>query len=609
MIVCTKRLPFHKRFLIGLIVTFVIVSCAENTPDAAPVVQANPTTPPTTAPTLTPTPIHTPTATHTPTPSATPTLTPTPTATAVPLILTGNPRAAQLQEPVPDGRFPCGVVDLLDFPIDPPHAASVSRGGGDFGIFRQRFDKYHAGEDWSGPAGQPNLGTAVYSIGHGLVTYAEPVGWGRDQGVLIVQHTFTDGSRILSFYGHLEPDSVALNAGDCVARGDQVGNIGQPRSFPHLHFEIRTQTPYATLTGYWPEDPTQVGWRPPSQTIWEQRVSNTPGVMWTRPFTARTTPIGQLDNNRFAILKENQLLAVNLTEGQEQPLPIELDSIAAAAIGENQQILYVTNRSGKINAFSITDDVTPLWEIDLDVNGLSQLLPLPDGGIILSLNNGMWAVSADGILLWQDETLARPSHWTTTPDALYFSTTGSNAGVWQVQTGERPLKLTNHSGKLALTNNWLWIYGADGIYRLPSDSNTPAELVYALPTGMVSLGDMVPLADGGMLIAHADSVDRRLIALTADGLMRWQRSYRNLVTGRLDLQMVAERPYLITQISGGASGELAVYAVDIDTSTLTHIFIGGTRQPISGDMWATAVNNQLLLNIGGGVMALFDPHE
>ncbi|MCA9920834.1 MAG: M23 family metallopeptidase, partial [Anaerolineales bacterium] len=270
--------------LFVFIIAFALVAgCTKTAPPITPTAVAaiNTAVSPTTTPTSTPTPQ----PTNTPTPTASPTPTFTPTATAVPIIISGNPRAAQLKAPEPDGRFPCGVVDTFDFPIDPPDAAGVRRGGVDFGVYRNRYAKYHAGEDWGGPAGSRNLGTPVYSIGHGLVTYAEPVGWGRDQGVVIVQHTLTDGRRLLSFYGHLDPDSVVLNAGECVVRGDQVGNIGQPRTTPHLHFEIRTQAPYETLTGYWPVDPTLAGWLPPSQTIWQQRIAASPGVEWIRPFT------------------------------------------------------------------------------------------------------------------------------------------------------------------------------------------------------------------------------------------------------------------------------------------------------------------------------------
>ena len=210
-------------------------------------------------------------------PTTTPTITPTPTPTAVPLSITLL--RSQQSTPASEPGARCGVVDTLDFPLDPPDAKNVRFGGQDFGAFRDTYYGYHAGEDWWGTGGDvSSFGAPVHSIGHGVVTYAEPNGWGRDKGVIIIRHTFPDGSRILSFYGHLHPPSVTLRLGDCVVRGDQIGQIGQPRSSPHLHFEIREHMPSSTGRGYWSSDPAKAGWKPPSQFIWTYRMGTSPGV-------------------------------------------------------------------------------------------------------------------------------------------------------------------------------------------------------------------------------------------------------------------------------------------------------------------------------------------
>lgn len=57
----------------------------------------------------------------------------------------------------------------------------------------------------------------------------------------------------------------------------------------------------------------------------------------------------------------------------------------------------------------------------------------------------------------------------------------------------------------------------------------------------------------------------------------------------------------------GANGRLNIYALDPAQQSLTRLFEGGSRTPISSEMWLTAVaNNQLLINVGGGPLALFD---
>lgn len=558
-------------------------------------------------PTITPSTTPTPPPAETATPAPTPTPTFTPTSTAVPLTAGGNLRAGLLREPVPSGSAPCGVVDLFDFPIDPPDAANVSRGGGDFGVFRDRFGKYHAGEDWGGPAGSSNFGAPVYSIGHGLVTYAQPLGWGRDQGVVIVQHTLANGQTLLSFYGHLDPPSVVLAPGACVARGQLVGEIGRPRSSPHLHFEIRTQAPYQPLTGYWPEDPTTQGWLWPSQTIWNQRIAAQPGVKWVRPYTTRgITPIAQLDDARFAILVEGDIHTLRLSDGREQALPLPLDRADAALRHPQLPRLYVADRLGRLAALDLSGGAA--WQIDLAQAGAPQLLPLPGGGVLVSLRNSLQAVSAAGELLWRQDGVERPFAWALAAGALLYTTTGEGAALWRVPGDGPPQQVAPAGGKLAVAGETVWIYAETGVYHLSPGAETAAAPLLALPPARLAQGDIIALPGGGALVAHADAHDRRLIAFAADGSVRWDRSIRAVAGGVLRLLLLDGAVYLVSQGQDGPQGRMTVYAVDVTLPGLAHVFEGGSRTANSRDAWATAVEGSaLLLNVGGGPLAALDP--
>ena len=599
-----RYLPFRP--LLTLLIFLLLAGCTTATPPTP-----SPPSPPSPPHPLTPTPLLTPTPTApltpspTPTPSATATPTPTPTPTALPLAIAGDPRAVLPDVSGNPGRGPCGTVDILDFPIDPPDAAGVSRGGGDFGVFRSRYDKYHAGEDWRGPAGQPSLGTPVYSIGPGLVTYAEPLGWGRDQGVVIVQHTFADGRTLLSFYGHLAPESVVLRPGVCVARGEQVGEIGQPRTSPHLHFEIRTQSPYAPLTGYWSEDPTTQGWLPPSATIWQQRIAAAPGVMWAHLSGAPAPrPGGSLSDTTFSLLDAEQLLALDLATGRAEPLPLADDPVAAALPAAGPATLYTANRVGDLRAYSLPD-LTPLWQIDLETAGSPQLLPLPGGGVAVHIRSALVGVAADGHRLWQSNLAGRLFDWALAGDNLYLTTLEGDGQLWQVTGDGPPQLLAPRGGHLAVSDDQLWLYGADGVYRGPAGGLT---LVFALPAGLLPYGDLLPLPDGGVLLAHRDAYDSRLIAFAADGRARWDRSYAQLGAQSARLLSLGGQLYLVTLPGSSTASELAVFRVNPAGAGLQRIFSGGTRTPIAGDSWAVALNDtQILLNIGGGSMALLDP--
>jgi murein DD-endopeptidase MepM/ murein hydrolase activator NlpD len=572
--------------------------------------------------TATPVPTHAPTATVTPVPTYTPTATPsppptfTPTATAVPITIIGDPRAAVLSNPEPQDNARCGIVDLLDFPLDPPDALNVRYGGRGFGRFRSRYDLYHAGEDWQLVRGRANLGVPVYAIGHGRVTYAQPNGWGTDQGVIIIRHTFADGSTVLSFYGHMDPDSVTLHAGDCVVRGQKIAQIGQPRTPPHLHFEIRTHMPDEPGPGYWPVDPTEVGWLPPSQFIWNNRMASMPGVVWTRPFTAEGVQnIDLVNGDTLIALEDDQLIGLNVADGRLHWRHAITQTVASVIVGAGQSLLYMADWSGQVAAYPLLEvaegtttlSQDPLWHLDLEMVGSATLLPLPGGGVVVSVSQELIAVSANGDVLWRAKTEQRPFDWLLTDDRLILTVSGrqdlicsitaSGLQAWPIPLYGRPISVGDQ----------IWLYAEEGLYRLDPAAMT-AELLYQLPQSYLGLGSIVALSDNGAMIAHRERGDSRLIAFNHDGTVQWQRSYAQIGAGELRLLLHNEQPYLLIQSGSDMSTQLILYAIDRQHSALRHIFTGGTRTPLPGGDWFVSVNDGLLLiNVGGGSMAALDP--
>lgn len=608
-----------RNLAVFILCVFLLVSCQQAGGQAVVVVTETAvfltSTPlPTAAPSHTPTPAFTPTPTATPLPSATPTLTPTPTPTAVPLTITGDPRAIRLNSPIPQANAPCGYVDIFDFPMNPPDALNLS-GGRDFGVFRDRYDKFHAGEDWWATNRSQTFGTPVYSIGHGLVTYAEPEGWNRDKGVVIVQHVLGNGRILLSFYGHLDPPSVVLQAGDCVERGEQVGQVGQPRSSPHLHFEIRTQSPYTPLTGYWPEDPTLMGWLPPSQTIWNQRIASFPGVQWTRPFAAEGTKmVAVLGETTLLLLEDAQLVALDATNGRSLWQYDGGGEIESAVLDAQSQVIYTTSRTGRVEALAVENPtatnptIEPLWQVELGVFGAPLLLPLPADGVVVSVRQQLFGIAPDGTVRWIDESFGQPFAWTLTEDGLLMSTSGSEQLLMQVNGDGLELWNVPENGQMLVIGDEIWLHGRNGLYTLDTQTKT-AELRYSLPEGSLWLGDAVALPDGGLLVAHADPFDRRLLVFAADGSLRWERSYAGFIAGEVQLLVVGEQVVLVSTENNSSVSTISVFVVNLETAELTHGFTGGTRTAIPADTWMLPMNQQLLLNIGGGHMLVLDTQE
>ena len=102
------------------------------------------------------------------------------------------------------------LCDGFDFPVGKPDGNGYYRSRG----LRLKSPR-HMGEDWNGnKGGNSDLGDPVYSVGHGVVTYAADArgAWGK---VVIVRHAFREpkSGKVLccqTLYSHLNAINVVL---------------------------------------------------------------------------------------------------------------------------------------------------------------------------------------------------------------------------------------------------------------------------------------------------------------------------------------------------------------------------------------------------------------
>lgn len=339
----------------------------------------------------------------------------------------------------------------------------------------------------------------------------------------------------------------------------------------------------------------------------------------------RTRIIGIVDQDVIVLLEESLLVGINIADGSTAwrlSRPAEIDN---ALIDAGQQLIYVAGRRGQIEAFRLPGgtsglgsdagselgeashlDVQPLWTADLDVVGGTTLMPLPEGGLVVSVWQEMFGISARGQVKWEYESDSRPADWLLAGDQLLYLTGGREQPLWIVnETGpvawNEPL-----SGRLLFQGNQILLYAEDGLFRLNPDEFTSERLV-ELPESYLGLGDVIALSDGGLLLAHRDLADRRLIALDENADPYWERSYDDLIQGQTHLLRIGDRPYLVSLSSQGSLTELSIFLVDMERSQLTRLFTGGTRSGYSNDAGVQMAGDSLpLINIGGS-LAAFDP--
>ncbi len=545
--------------------------------------------------------------TRTPIPTAT--QTPTPTATAPAAVISGDLREPLLSDAVRQSGAPCGFVDVLDFPLDAPHGESAS-GGGDFGRFRDRYDGFHTGEDWRD--GASSFGKPVYSIGHGQVTYAQPNGWGADKGVVIVQHTFRDGRRILSLYGHLDPPSVELRAGQCAERGDIVGAIGDPRSPPHLHFEIRVHLPETPGPGYWSVDPSRAGWRPPSATIWNERVAALPGVRWTHlSDSAPLNLLGTVDGMVLFSSDVGEVTALDIDNGRTRWTYRLSETENNVILDSHGDLIYVATGGGVIDAFNISEledanrgsEVDPVWSADVGQASTYELVPLPGGGLVAASRSNLQAISDSGGLLWSAESDSGITDWAHTGEALVFLTRNE---IWLADEQGATQLIGSIDGQSVVASEQPYLYAEDGIYKIDIESATVG-LMFELPNGFPRSGGLSEMPGGGIIVAHTDLDDKRLIAVDEDGSLRWERSIASLGARAVELLILNNETYLMTQYDIGRTTGIDLFHVGKESGDLTRIFSGGTRSTSPNPAEITRVGDLLLIRIAGVGLAAIDP--
>lgn len=165
------------------------------------------------------------------------------------LVITASTGGAQAPQPGPK-QAPTYMANGFDLPVGRPDGEGYYKARG----YRANG---HLGEDWNGKrGGDTDLGDPVYSIGNGVVVYAQNFGhgWGN---VVIIRHVYEeDGQQrhIDSLYGHL--DQIQTRYGVHVKRGQQIGTIGTGGGLydAHLHFEIRKELRLGMARHRFPRD-------------------------------------------------------------------------------------------------------------------------------------------------------------------------------------------------------------------------------------------------------------------------------------------------------------------------------------------------------------------
>ena len=479
-----------------------------------------------------------------------------------------NPASAQ-------PSAPCGVVDAIDYPI--PIDDTLSRGYDDFGILRPRFGGNHVGID----IGFDRWGDPVHAAARGRVTLANLTEWDTEKGVVILEHTFPDGSIAYTLYGHVEQGDGGMFplVGSCVERGDVIALIGWPsRGKPHLHYEIRSMLPGEGGPGYVDGNPLEDGWYHPLEftELWRTRLQ--PGFLDVRTYLAAPTlPPASLEDGSSVLAISDQV--VSYSGGVEQ-WRISLGEIATGLTALPGNRVAVVARGGQI--FTLQNGrFLGAWSADV-LEASPVLTSGPSGEALV------FPTAGGGLAAW---TLAGQPLWTVPPladsDAIsrVLAFEGHNSDIdLVVRTDSGPILRAVRDGALAFDRPLadpalVTAYPGGGfialdgpnLIRLQGDENHTLATLDRAPARASRLA----VDSMGRAWLYDATTPLTLTAFDADGLVRW------------NIEVPEGRPGLspLLAVGGGcllytldADGALRAYQTEDGTLAAERLLFPGGNQ-------------------------------
>lgn len=292
----------------------------------------------------------------------------------------------------------CGTARAVQFPVDP----AVFQLAQDFGAASPRHQgRFHTGEDWTLPNGAA-LGQVVYAPADGRVAFSSANAWGGDGGVIILEHTFPDGTVAYSMFGHLgEAGGISFPAAlSCVRIGEPLATIADVRPAPHIHIEIRVGDNLTPGAGYTWDTPEAAGLRRPTKFLTNQALQLSAGYRWRVDLADEAGPFGApvaLDDLSLIYLDGDRVNRIT-SDGRllwRTPLTAPAVGLFPAAEGSGAWIVYADGRWQRAARDGALGET-----LETGVPVARLLLTTPARRFVQAADGRIAAFDAAGSLIW-----------------------------------------------------------------------------------------------------------------------------------------------------------------------------------------------------------------
>lgn len=490
--------------------------------------------------------------------------------------------------PSASAQVDCGVVDGIDYPVE-----TLVRGYDDFALYRERFGGNHLGVDvafdlWGSP---------VRAAMRGQVTYADPAAWNIQKGVVVVSHRMPDGSYVYSVYGHMEErtDVRFPTVGSCVQMGQVIGVVGWPASGrPHLHYEIRNRLPNEGGPGYTVGNPLTEGWFNPLDftALWQTRLN--PAFLGAVTFeNIASLPPTQMENGAYVSASGSIIAVVERPGRVLWRVSTDGDIRHIAALPSNRVAAHTV--SGQTLVLD-SGRYVAIWNIS--GVGEEPFLALADRLIFLLADNSLAAYDLAGTQLWTVAGNGSTRYFGLNNGQIALAQTTGNGVLWRTYTADGGV-----SSELTLPGLDLAAPRPDGSW-LVVDGRTIIRVVNGeqATVGTLDSGGQVQelVSDpNNNLYLFLEDERPELVALNADGTLRWQMAY----PGRLGSPLLAIGQGCLLYSLDRNGGLFLLDTADGSTAATLQLYAGGRRNS-SPNARLLQVDGAEQVYVAGGYLTL-----
>ncbi|MDX2160834.1 MAG: M23 family metallopeptidase [bacterium] len=493
----------------------------------------------------------------------------------------------------------CDPVSSIRFPVDTAAFRLVQ----DFGAPSPRHQgRYHTGEDWYGGRGTA-LGQPVQAIANGRVTFSSPNGWGRDGGVIILEHRFPDGSVAYSQYGHImETDAIRFPpALACVREGDIIAAVGDSRPAPHLHFEIRTENPDTPGAGYTWHVPTQSGLRRPSKFILNWQMWLSPAHAWHVDLADESGPAGVIPLPLpsglvdLVVLDADRVLRVSADGRVLWRVNLDRPAVGLDILPDTfRGGVRVIFADGGVREIDPDANIIGAWETGVALASPPMRFGTMAASPVVFHTPDQALVAFDSALrtvLWRIENAAPVLRYAAN-DTLFSAITSENTLITLDSAGTViDRAFLRDSGALWANDTDMFAYTQGGFWRIDAAGTWSLVIADAPPGGESAAFARSPADDGWFLFDGA-----ALYAYAADGVRRWQLDLPG-IQGETRLHLDSLRP-IVTLTSS--------YGTILSVRTTDGVFCNGGR--IFGDrrsrLWSRFAGDTLVTYTADQIIGL-----